>query len=275
MTAPARTPPGRADDDLDEMVRLIHRIVDRRLERRTPVAPPLEALRGTFVETVAGTRTAKVLVDGSSTAAPAILPMLPEIPVAGDELLLLRRRDGWLVITDVLGRDVTPATASSGGEAFPVGAVFIAVVGTDPATLLGYGTWVAFGAGRVLVGLSAGDPDFDTAEETGGAKTVPAAGSNATEAAHTHGVGSYAGAASGTGATGASQVNGTDDVQMNNPGGTALNITKRSHTHTGPSHQHTMSGTSGAGSSHGHAFTGSPTSVVQPYVVVYMWKRTA
>ena len=56
-------------------------------------------------------------------------------------------------------------------QAFPVGAVFIAVVSTDPATLLGYGTWSAFGAGRVLVGRDAGDTDFDTAEETGGAKT--------------------------------------------------------------------------------------------------------
>lgn len=58
-----------------------------------------------------------------------------------------------------------------GGQAFPVGAVFLAVVSTNPATLLGYGTWAAFGAGRMLVGLDAADADFDTAEETGGAKT--------------------------------------------------------------------------------------------------------
>jgi hypothetical protein len=59
-------------------------------------------------------------------------------------------------------------------EALPVGFVFISVVSTNPNTLLGYGTWATFGAGRVLVGLDSGDVDFDTAEKTGGAKTVQA-----------------------------------------------------------------------------------------------------
>ena len=59
-----------------------------------------------------------------------------------------------------------------GAAAFPVGAIFISVDSTNPATSLGYGTWVAFGAGRVLVGLDSGDTDFDTVEETGGAKTA-------------------------------------------------------------------------------------------------------
>jgi hypothetical protein len=75
-------------------------------------------------------------------------------------------------------------------RAFPVGSVFIAVVSTDPATLLGYGTWSAFGAGRVLVGLDGADTDFDTVEETGGAKTKAiSAHANtavADHAAHTH-----------------------------------------------------------------------------------------
>ena len=35
---------------------------------------------------------------------------------------------------------------------------------------MGFGTW-AFGAGKVPVGIDSSDTDFDTAEETGGAKT--------------------------------------------------------------------------------------------------------
>jgi hypothetical protein len=34
--------------------------------------------------------------------------------------------------------------------------------------LLGFGTWTAFGAGRVMVGFDSGNALFDTAEETGG-----------------------------------------------------------------------------------------------------------
>lgn len=84
------------------------------------------------------------------------------------------------------------APGGVGSQAFPVGSVFISVVSTDPATLLGYGTWVAIAAGRVLVGRDAGDTDFDTAEETGGAKTKAISAHAGTavgdHAAHTHSV---------------------------------------------------------------------------------------
>lgn len=55
---------------------------------------------------------------------------------------------------------------------WPVGSVYVSTSATNPASTLGFGTWTAFGAGRVLVGLDAGDADFDTVEETGGSKTV-------------------------------------------------------------------------------------------------------
>jgi hypothetical protein len=62
----------------------------------------------------------------------------------------------------------------------PIGSVYInANTATNPATLLGFGTWTAFGAGKVMVGIDAGDTAFDTAGETGGSK-------DAVVVSHTH-----------------------------------------------------------------------------------------
>jgi microcystin-dependent protein len=55
--------------------------------------------------------------------------------------------------------------------AYPVGSIYISTTGTNPSTTLGFGTWTAFGAGRVPVGFDAGQTEFDLDEETGGAKT--------------------------------------------------------------------------------------------------------
>ena len=47
---------------------------------------------------------------------------------------------------------------------YPVGSIYInATSSTNPATLLGFGTWTAFGAGRVIVCLFGIDSLFDTA----------------------------------------------------------------------------------------------------------------
>lgn len=146
----------------------------------------------------------------------------------------------------------------------PVGFVFISVVATNPGTLLGYGTWVAIAAGRVLVGIDAGDAAFDTVRETGGAKTVAAAGTvaaptlsgnTASESGHTHDV-NVADAAEGDLAEGSGN-HFAKNSDVSSSGGTA--------------HSH------GAGTlaASAPAFTGSPTSVVQPYYTVYMWERTA
>src|SRR3990167_5515456 len=73
-----------------------------------------------------------------------------------------------LVQGDIGGGDISGA--------WTIGSVFLSVVATSPATLLGFGTWAAFGAGKMLVGRDGADADFDTAEETGGAKTHTHAG---------------------------------------------------------------------------------------------------
>lgn len=216
-----------------------------------------------------------------------------------------------------LSRTFTGAVSADGAaevaasEAFPVGSVFIAVVATDPATLLGYGTWAAFAAGRVLVGIDAGDPDFDTAEETGGSKTVAAtgtvsaptiSGSTAAEAAHTH---TYTQVVQHThtvtvtdpghlhslssydtdGAKGIVSVGGSGEIANSEIADGALVATTGITAATSNPAGSVATGTTAAGSSHSHGagtlaasaptFTGSASSVVQPYVAVYLWKRTA
>ena len=121
-------------------------------------------------------------------------------------------------------------------KVYPVGSIYInATSSTNPATLLGFGTWVAFGAGKVIVGLDSGDTDFDTAEETGGAKTHTLSISEIPS--HTHSL-------------------STSD----NPGGTgAIEVAGGAPTST----QTTQA--TGGGGAHNN---------LQPYIVAYMWKRT-
>lgn len=148
-------------------------------------------------------------------------------------------------------------------QAFPVGAVFISVVSTNPATLLGYGTWSAIGAGRVLVGVDSGDTDFDTAEETGGAKTVASSAQTFTGNAlgtHTHSF-TPAGTIASSAQTNAVTTAGTTPVNT-----TAARVFVGDAGTTGATSGGTPSGTN---------TPGAATSVVQPYLCVYMWKRTA
>ena len=171
--------------------------------------------------------------------------------------------------------------------AWPIGSVFISVVSTNPGTLLGFGTWSAFGAGRVLVGLDSGDTDFDTAEETGGAKTkaisAHAGTAVADHASHTHTytdiVNHVHTLATGTGSTcNFSQVIGTVDATSGGTGGTptqtALGTLSGNPTTGGASGT-----TAGPSATLTHSVTQpsahSDLNVVQPYIVCYFWKRTA
>lgn len=54
---------------------------------------------------------------------------------------------------------------------YPVGIIISTYVATNPATLFGFGTWVAHGVGRVMVGYDAGQPEFNTVGKQGGSKT--------------------------------------------------------------------------------------------------------
>lgn len=149
--------------------------------------------------------------------------------------------------------------ASSSGEAFPVGSVFIAVVSTDPATLLGYGTWSAFAAGRMLVGVSAADSDFDTVEATGGAKTSSAVVN------HTHGVTITD--------PGHAHVQGVNSATTGGLSGYTPDTSTNTRVNSGYS---TSTATTGITASTADPSGGvSSFSLMNPYITVYMWKRTA
>ena len=83
-------------------------------------------------------------------------------------------KDGGVSTAKLADTSVTFSKLASSvlNAIYPVGSVYTnATDSTNPSTLLGFGTWVAFGAGKVPVGIDSGDTDFDTAEETGGSKT--------------------------------------------------------------------------------------------------------
>ena len=158
---------------------------------------------------------------------------------------------------------------------FPVGAIYTAIVSTNPGTLLGFGTWSAFGAGRVMVGFDSGNALFDTAEETGGnadAITVShthTATSTVTDAGHTHGL-------MGADNTGSSR--GLSESQNRNVQG-GDSTTNRGYKTTAPTggENFVETKTTGVTVATTNSSTGSSgtNANYQPYITVYMWKRTA
>ena len=135
----------------------------------------------------------------------------------------------------------------------PVGSIYInATNSTNPGTLLGFGTWSAFGAGRVPVGFNAANALFDTAEETGGSADAIVVShthtATVTDPGHVHTFVYESGLAQ----------NGSG---RNGVGGSAP-FTTNSQV-TGISVSNSTEGSSGTNANY------------QPYITVYMWKRTA
>ncbi len=139
--------------------------------------------------------------------------------------------------------------------AYPVGSIYInATNNTNPGTLLGFGTWVAFGAGRVMVGFNGSDPLFDAAEETGGSKDATLVShthtATVTDPGHFHAV--------------------PESVQLLNSGnGFATGVTATARTVNSASK---TTGITVANSTEGSSGTNAN---LQPYITCYFWKRTA
>jgi hypothetical protein len=188
---------------------------------------------------------------------------------------------GTVAVTQGSGNNTTAIATTAFVQAVkeslhPVGSIYInATNSTNPGTLLGFGTWVAFGAGRVPVGFNASDPLFDTAEETGGSKdsTLPShthTGTTASAGDHAHRVGismSSLGAATAQFSSYSDQASGATRY-LGGPGtesGSGFN--SGVNTQTVGAHDHTFT-TASAGSS-------GTNANLQPYITVYMFKRTA
>ena len=145
----------------------------------------------------------------------------------------------------------------------PVGSIYInATVSTNPGTLLGFGTWTAFGAGRVMVGFDSGNALFDTAEETGGAAdaTLPShthtATSTVTDPGHKH--------------TLLGRDNAGSSGDLNEFGDAAAPENRTNNTAI----QTATTGITVA-TTNASAGTSGTNANYQPYITVYMWKRTA
>jgi len=59
---------------------------------------------------------------------------------------------------------------------YPIGAIYITTKDEIPNVTLGIGTWQRYGEGRVIVGYTSSDTDFNVINKTGGVKNIPIAG---------------------------------------------------------------------------------------------------
>jgi hypothetical protein len=114
---------------------------------------------------------------------------------------------------------------------YPVGSVYLSMVATNPATLLGIGTWAAIAQGRALFGVDPNDTDFNAAGKTAGSKTHTLATAEMPVHAHT-----FTGSSVNTGNN---NVGHTHSISITSGGNSA-------------DHSHAINITSGQSGSHYH-----------------------
>lgn len=146
---------------------------------------------------------------------------------------------------------------------YPVGTIYTqAGVATNPSSLLGFGTWEAFGTGRVLLGIDTNNALMNTLNETGGSANSPAVNTT-------------------TGSTTLTIAQMPAHNHPNAGGGGALNYLPASNPNFtwgggGLGGQYGLE-SQGGGQGHTHSVTNGTTTNAnyQPFISVYMWKRTA
>jgi hypothetical protein len=162
---------------------------------------------------------------------------------------------GTVATTQTAGNNTTAISTTAFVQAaiallYPVGSIYTnATSSTNAGTLLGFGTWTAFGAGRVPVGFDSTNALFDSAEETGGsADSITISHTHTlTDPGHLHTYDRVSGSAGAAGG-GASVIN---------------------------SYPSANTSTATTGISIASAGSSGTNANYQPYITVYMWKRTA
>ena len=183
----------------------------------------------------------------------------PSLPTGTTGVTQSTSDDSTKLATTAFVQDIADAIKNA---LYPVGSIYTnSSVSTNPGTLLGFGTWTAFGAGRVMVGFNASNSLFDTAEETGGSADAVVvshshtATSTVTDPGHDHSTALYyrPHSASGSAQSYAQNTTGFGSQISTNSNTTGVTVA-------------TSISTTGSSATNAN---------YQPYITVYMWKRTA
>lgn len=111
--------------------------------------------------------TAKVLLDFNRDTGIGIGKMHERgvLDIGGDAYVR-----GTLDSTTINGKSIKQNGRTLLDTFYPVGSIFITTVNTNPSSYMG-GTWVRFGNGQTLVGVNENDGDFNSVQKSGGSKS--------------------------------------------------------------------------------------------------------
>lgn len=189
--------------------------------------------------------------------------------VNGDNLTLTRNNGETLGPFNVRGPkgDTGNVNALS---AWPIGSVYISVDINNPSTKLGGGTWAVFATGQTLVGVSTGETEFNSVMKTGGAKAVTLTALQSGLRQHNHtatAAGSFSGGAGYNSVPTAYYSLANYALTLGSDYATRVMVWNNT-TEGGHGHAITVQNQAALAAQDAH-------TNLQPYVTVYMWRRTA
>lgn len=170
------------------------------------------------------------------------------------------------------GPAIAPAAAVE--KVYPIGTIYTnSSTAANPATYLGIGTWIRFGKGRTIVSLDEAQVEFDQIEEVGGVKAVTLTDNQSGMPNHAHNVSGSA--FTSTNAIGANftLVEATTNPDSAGAIKRGASASRVGTTIDGSDHRHSVA--ININSSAAAANAAEAHSNLQPYIIAYVWKRTA